>query len=65
MVVDDSGNVSVPALITIQILDTEAPNAVIDGPERVPFGQSFQLSGRRSVDLGGGQIVAYRWTRMD
>jgi hypothetical protein len=63
-VIDDANNVSRPALITITILDTEAPNAILDGPSTVLFGQGFTLSGERSIDLGGGEIVAYRWTRL-
>jgi len=63
-VIDDANNLSRPARITITILDTEAPNAIIDGPEAVLFGQEFTLSGERSTDLGGGQIIAYRWTRL-
>lgn len=65
VVTDDSGNTSVPAELVVQVLDTQAPNAVLDGPSQVQFGSEFELSGRRSVDLGGGQIVSYVWSRVE
>ena len=68
---DDSGNVSAPARVTIIVVDTQAPTAVLelldaqgrpaDG-NRIPFGASFILSGKKSVDVGGGSIARYTWT---
>ena len=61
-VVDDSGNTSTPALITVIVADTSAPTAVLDlldaqgrtiTDNRVAFGSGFMLSGKRSVDVGG------------
>lgn len=61
-VVDDSGNTSTPALITVIVADTSAPTAVLDlldaqgrtiTDNRVAFGSGFILSGKRSVDVGG------------
>jgi hypothetical protein len=61
VVVDDSGNQSEPAVFEVIVRDTSKPTAVIDGPRAVDAGSSFQLSGRRSTDVGG-RIVKYRWT---
>ncbi len=72
-VVDDSGNVSKPALVQVIVVDSEAPTAVLtllneDGEvvadKRVPHGAGFILSGERSVDAGGGRIVKYTWSRV-
>jgi len=61
-VVDDSGNRSQPTQVRVIVLDDQAPTAVISAPRTVPFGQSFTLSGRQSVDAGGGTITRYIWT---
>jgi hypothetical protein len=61
VVTDDSGNVSEPAALIVIVADRERPTAVLDGPEVVDFGRSFELSGRRSFDIGG-TIRAYRFT---
>ena len=66
---DDSGNQSTPALITVIVVDTTAPTAVLDlsdeqgrtiSDSRVSFGSGFILSGKRSVDIGGS-ISKYIW----
>lgn len=62
---DDAQNESAPAIHTFVVMDTERPNAIIDGPSRVVFNQPFKLSGERSFDVGGGRIVLYRWTLLD
>ena len=62
IVVDDSGNKSVPDEVDVIVADTEAPTAVLSAPSTVAFGTSFPLDGRRSVDAGGGRIVNYVWT---
>ena len=62
VVVDDSGNASKPDEVLVFVADQEAPTAVLIGPEIVPLGKSFELSGEKSFDTGGGRIVAYRWT---
>jgi hypothetical protein len=68
-IVDDSGNQSSAAQITVIVIDTEAPTAVLDLLDtqgrtitdgRVSFGSGFTLSGKRSVDVGGS-IVKYIW----
>lgn len=72
VVTDDSGNQSAPAVITIIVADGELPTAVIDfisaDGRRIPdpqvtvrFGETFQLSGERSTDVGGTP-VAWTWT---
>lgn len=72
VVVDDGGNDSAPASVTVIIEDHERPTAVVDliderggrvpDPEvRVPFGKPFQLSGDRSSDVGGA-VKVWNWT---
>lgn len=62
VVVDDSGNQSEPDEVEVRVIDTEKPTAVLDAPSQVKFNTSFNLSGKRSVDVGGGRIVTYIWT---
>ncbi len=68
---DDGGNESDPALVTIIVVDTERPTAVIDvinaageritSPEvKMSFGQPFTLTGERSTDIGGS-VVLWGW----
>jgi hypothetical protein len=64
VVVDDSGNESLPDSVAVIIRDTLRPTAVIEAPGSVTFGESFLLDGRRSSDIGG-QIVTYRWTLVE
>ena len=61
-VLDDAKNASVPATFTVVVIDDTAPTAVITGPERVPFGKGFALSGERSSDPDDGKIVHFTWT---
>ena len=61
VVVDDSGNVSEPDIVEVIVKDTSKPTAVLQAPREVNFGQSFQLTGKQSFDIGG-RIVRYRWT---
>jgi hypothetical protein len=69
-VVDDSGNVSVPAQVMLIVVDTQAPTAVLVATDengralpdnRISFGSNFILNGSRSVDIGG-KITTYVWT---
>jgi hypothetical protein len=64
VVADDSGNTSEPSITEVIVRDTQKPTAVLDAPREVELGRSFQLSGRRSSDVGG-RIVRYTWTRLD
>lgn len=64
VVQDDSGNSSDPSITEVIVRDTQKPTAVLDAPREVEVGRSFQLSGRRSSDIGG-RIVRYTWTRLD
>ena len=59
---DDSGNLSKAAQITVIVVDSTAPTAVLDlhddqgrtvADGRIAFGSGFILSGKRSVDIGG------------
>jgi len=61
VVVDDSGNQSVPTSRSFIVADTTAPTAVLLAPALVAFGQNFTLDGASSFDIGG-QITSYRWT---
>jgi hypothetical protein len=61
VVTDDSGNTSEAASLVVIVADRERPTAVLDGPEVVDFGRSFDLTGRRSFDIGG-TIRSYRFT---
>ena len=74
VVADDSGNVSVPATLTLVVVDTQAPTAVLAVRDeqgrvvignRIAFGANFMLDGRRSVDAGGGNLVSYTWSLVD
>lgn len=71
IVIDDTGNESAPATVTIIVEDRERPTAVIDlidaagnripDPEvRLRFGDAFRLSGERSSDIGG-TVRAWNW----
>lgn len=62
VVQDDAGNESLADRIVIIVADREAPTAVLSGPSVVNVGQSFELSGARSFDTGGGRVVAYTFT---
>ncbi len=64
IVVDDSGNQSVPNVAEVIVVDDQRPTAVLDAPRTVPFGSSFTLSGTRSFDLPPGKIVTYNWVRL-
>jgi len=61
VVVDDSGNESVPSIAEVVVIDDKRPTAVLDAPARVSFGASFRLSGARSTDLPPGRIHEFRW----
>jgi hypothetical protein len=62
VVVDDSGNKSVPARASVVVRDNEAPTAVIRAPSQVGFAQSFKLDGSASIDRRPGKVVHYTWT---
>lgn len=62
VVVDDSGNASVPDDVVVIVADTVNPTAVLAAPRSVSFGNSFTLDGSRSFDAGGGRVTTYQWT---
>ena len=65
VVVDDSGNNSLPDTVEIIVRDTKLPTAVITAPTQVEFGESFGLDGRKSSDVAPGRVVKYLWTLVD
>ncbi len=64
-VVDSSGNVSTAASVSVVVVDSVAPTAVLTAPASVAYGQGFTLNGSKSFDSGGGTIAQYRWTSLD
>lgn len=62
IVVDDSGNKSIPDEVTIIVADQQNPTAVLSGPRIATFGASIPLDGSKSFDVGGGRVVQYVWT---
>ena len=62
VVFDDAGNESKPDEVIVFVADRSAPTAVLIGPDIVNAGESFQLSGEKSFDLGGSSISSYHWT---
>jgi hypothetical protein len=62
VVIDDSGNESKPDELSIIVADTEAPTAVLKLPKVVSVGQSFDMDGSASFDVGGGKVVKWVWT---
>lgn len=74
LVADDSGNVSAPATVMVIVVDTQAPTAVLVARDeqgrllegnRIPFGNGLMLDARKSLDVGGGNIVSYTWSLVD
>jgi hypothetical protein len=73
-VTDTSGNVSQPDIVTLIVVDNQAPTAVLSladvngvplSGNQLPYGSGFILNGNRSFDVGGGSIAAYVWTSLD
>lgn len=64
VVVNDSGNTSIPDDVIVIVADSANPTAVLNAPRTTAFGASFNLDGTRSFDAGGGQVVSYVWTYM-
>ena len=62
VVVDDSGNSSIPDDVVVIVADQENPTAVLSAPRTAAFGRSFLLNGERSFDAGGGRITTFLWT---
>jgi hypothetical protein len=65
VVVDDSGNSSLPDAVEIIVRDSKNPTAVITAPTQVEFGESFGLDGRKSSDVAPGRVVKYVWTLVE
>ena len=64
VVVDNDGLSSAPDEVDVIIRDERVPTAVLEAPREVRFGQSFELSGRRSSDPAPGKVVRWIWTLM-
>ena len=62
VVVDDSGNQSVPDEVVVIVADQQNPTAILSAPRTAAFASSFELNGERSFDAGGGRISTYLWT---
>ena len=62
VVMDESGNESLPATVDVIVKDGQNPTAVVTAPSQVEFGQSFLLDGRRSSDVPPGRVVRFVWT---
>jgi len=63
---DNSGNRSTkPDELIVFVMEKDAPTARISGPTQVLFGQAFELSGEKSTDVGGGQIVKWIFTLVE
>ncbi len=65
VVVDDSGNSSLPDSVDIIVRDTINPTAILIAPTQVEAGQSFTLDGNKSSDVAPGKVVKYIWTQID
>jgi len=72
-VTDDSGNVSQPAIITLTVIDNQAPTAVLSATDssgaplnnnQLPYGSGFILDGSHSTDIGSS-IATYTWASLD
>jgi hypothetical protein len=62
VVVDDRGNKSQPATVTVVVKDNLRPTAVLTAPATVDFGSSFTLDGRNSSELPPGKLKSFIWT---
>ena len=65
VVVDDSGNQSLPDAVEIVVRDSTNPTAVLRVPSQVEFGASFQLDARASSDVAPGKVVKYIFTLVE
>jgi hypothetical protein len=64
IVVDESGNKSLPATVNVVVKDTQNPTAVVSAPTQAEFGQSFTLDGHLSSHVPPGKIVQFIWTQL-
>lgn len=74
IVVDDSGNESLPAQVIVIVRDTTRPTAVIRAADAegrplpdnaLEFGASFMLNAKGSQDLPPGKITKFVWSLLD
>ena len=71
-VFDNAGNQSKAAIVSIFIIDSAAPTAILrvlnndrQPVNRIGFGESFILDAGLSTDAGGGVIDRYVWRMVD
>jgi hypothetical protein len=62
VVVDESGNQSLPATVDVVVKDSQNPTAVLTAPSQVEYGKSFTLDGHTSSDVPPGKVVKFIWT---
>lgn len=62
IVIDDSGNKSIPDEVQVIVADQQNPTAVFSAPSVVAFGASIPLDGSKSFDVGGGKVTQWVWT---
>lgn len=74
IVIDDSGNESLPAQVLVVVRDTTRPTAVVRATDiegrplpdnTLEFGASLILNAKGSQDLPPGKIAKYVWSLLD
>lgn len=74
IVIDDSGNESLPAQVIVVVRDTTRPTAVLRATDTegrplpnnsLEFGASLILNAKGSLDLPPGKISKYVWSLLD
>ncbi|MEQ8330095.1 MAG: REJ domain-containing protein [Longimicrobiales bacterium] len=64
-VTDASGNRSAPTQVQVIVMDTQAPTAVLQAPDRLDPTEVLVLDGSASYDPGGGSVERFEWTLVD
>lgn len=62
VVVDESGNQSLPDTVELVVRDSINPTAILRAPSQVEFGRSFILDGRASSDVPPGKVLKWIFT---
>ncbi len=65
LVVDDSGNKSLPSVVDVVVKDSQNPTAIVTAPSQVEYGKSFVLDGRTCSDVPPGKVVKYVWVMLE
>ena len=64
VVVDSQGDQSSPVQVTVRMVDTNAPTAVVQAPAVIKSGQTVTFDGSQSTDADGacgGHVVRWTW----